>query len=75
MDKKDAALSVGVSQKPALQSSAETAARLGVSRWQLYMLAREKRIPGAVRVGRALKFDPEVIEAFIAAGGTSRIPC
>lgn len=46
------------------------AGRLGVPRWRVYEMVRAGQIP-AVRLGRAVKFDIDRIEAWIAAGGTA----
>lgn len=50
--------------------TAQTAAeRCGVPLSTLYDLAREGRIGGVVRFGRALRFDPDALESWIASGG------
>jgi len=35
----------------------------------VYTLARERRLPGIVRIGRHVRFDPTRIEEFIRNGG------
>lgn len=47
----------------------EVADMLNVPRAFVYTLAREGRLPGAVRLGQHVRFDPRAIEEFIAAGG------
>lgn len=57
--------------RSALLNAEEVASRLGVSPWRVYRLNAEGRLPGSVRIGpRSLRFDPRVLEEFIAAGGT-----
>jgi excisionase family DNA binding protein len=51
-----------------LLDAAETARMLGLRRQQLYGLVREGVIP-CVRLGRKLKFHPQVLEEFVANGG------
>ena len=55
----------------ALIGATEVARRLGISRGRVYLLARGGTIPPgvSVRVGRALRFDPTALDAWIAAGG------
>ena len=43
---------------------------LSVPRLRIYDLARTGQIP-SVRIGRTIRFDPERIKAWIAAGGTA----
>lgn len=45
---------------------------LGVSPGSAWRLARERRVPGLVVIGRSYRFDREAIEAWIAGGGTAR---
>jgi predicted DNA-binding transcriptional regulator AlpA len=42
---------------------------LGYSTWTIKNWARNGRLPGAVFIGRHIRFDPAVIEQFIASGG------
>lgn len=44
------------------------AARLGVKRFTVYDLVREGKLP-CVRIGRAIRFDEDVIEEWISKGG------
>ncbi len=48
------------------QSAAE---RCGVPLSTLYDMVREDRIGGVVRFGRAIRFDPDALETWIAEGG------
>ncbi len=50
----------------------DVARRLACDKYQVYQLAREKKIP-SVRIGRSIRFDLEAIELFIYQGGTSRL--
>ena len=43
---------------------------LGVSTFRIYEMARLGLLP-AVRMGRQLRFDPDALRAWIAAGGSS----
>jgi excisionase family DNA binding protein len=49
----------------------DLAARLDTSEWVAYDLIRRGKIPGVVRLGRAIRIDPVAVEEFIASGGTS----
>jgi excisionase family DNA binding protein len=51
-----------------LRSVEWVAARLGVSRWQVYELAKRGEIPH-VKLGRLVRFDEAALEAFIRGGG------
>jgi excisionase family DNA binding protein len=57
-----------MSAKP-LRDADWLAERLGVKRFTIYDLAREGRIP-VVRVGRTVRFDEDIVESWIRAGGT-----
>lgn len=46
----------------------EVAARLDLSEPRVYALARQGILP-SVRLGRQLRFSPEVLEEFIRSGG------
>ena len=52
-----------------LRSVDWVATRLGVSRWQVYEMAKRSALPH-VKLGRLVRFDEEAIEAFIREGGT-----
>ena len=52
-----------------LRSAEWVASRLGVSRWQVYELAKRGVLPH-VKLGRLVRFDEEAIETFIRSGGT-----
>lgn len=45
------------------------ARRLDLPEASVYAMARENRLPGVVRIGRHIRFDPEAIEEFIKNGG------
>jgi excisionase family DNA binding protein len=52
----------------------EVARRCGLSEGRVYRLVREGRFP-VVRIGPGtVRFDPEAVERFIAAGGTRSRP-
>jgi excisionase family DNA binding protein len=53
-----------------LVGAAAVADSLGVPRYRVYELTREKKIP-TVRIGRSVRYDPDRIAAWIDAGGTS----
>jgi excisionase family DNA binding protein len=42
---------------------------LGYSTATIKRWAREGKLPGAVFIGRHIRFDPNVVEAFVRAGG------
>ena len=46
----------------------QVAALLQVSRWRVYDLARQGVLP-SVRIGRAVRFDPDALAVFISRGG------
>ena len=50
----------------------EVAKILDVQTAFVYLLAREGRLPGVVRLGRHVRFDPVAIEDFIRRGGQAR---
>ena len=58
---------VSTSIKP-LWDACELAQRLGIHRTRLYALVRAGRIPH-VRIGRAIRFDPESIRMWEQTGG------
>ncbi len=51
-----------------LLTADEAATLLRVSRFRLYQLARDGILP-CVKLGRAVRFSPAALEAFIEAGG------
>lgn len=51
-----------------LWDARQLALRLGVHRNRLYLLVRTGRIPH-LRIGRAVRFDPDAIRAWERAGG------
>jgi excisionase family DNA binding protein len=59
----------GGAGRPRLITAKTVAEQLAVPVPTIYQLAREGRIPGVVRVGRLVRFDPERVEAWIEAGG------
>ncbi len=50
----------------------EAAAMLAITEWRAYELARRGQLPGVVRIGRYVRFDPGALEEFIQAGGNVR---
>lgn len=59
-----------VAEPKPLVTVAEVAVTLGVDRMRVYELARTHQIP-SVRLGRSIRFAPQRIEEWIAAGGTN----
>lgn len=55
-----------------LLTPAEAATLLAISKRRLYRLTEAGLIP-AVRLGRSLRFTPEVLEALIAGGGVGGV--
>lgn len=49
----------------------ELSKRLSISRARAYELVRNGTIP-AIRLGRQVRIDSELLEQWVAAGGTSR---
>ena len=45
--------------------------RCGIPLSTIYDMARENRIGGVVRFGRAIRFDSDKLEAWIQAGGAA----
>lgn len=41
----------------------------GVTAGRVYELVASGRLPGVVRLGRQIRFDPDKLDAFVAAGG------
>lgn len=58
-----------MTRKPLIDADA-VAERLGVRRFTVYDLARSGALP-CVRLGRSIRFDEDVIEEWIARGGTA----
>lgn len=52
-----------------LLSVEQAAERLGISVHHAYVMCREQRMPGVVRVGRAVKVDSQKLESWIDVGG------
>ena len=59
-------------QTPKLLNAQEVAERLSLPKARVYALAREGRIPGVLRLGSQIRFDPQALEAWIRNGGSSR---
>ena len=55
---------------PRLITAAELAASTGIPKSRVFELAREGELP-CIRLGRAMRFDPEAVRAWLDAGGTS----
>lgn len=51
-----------------LIAPSELARRLGISRSHLYRLAARSGLPSPLRLGGILRWDPRVIEEWLAAG-------
>lgn len=49
-----------------LRDASYVAERLGVSRQGVYDMARRGDLPGVVRIGERWRFDPEVLESWLA---------
>lgn len=52
-----------------LLTTQQVTEQTGIPVWKLYELARDGAIP-AVRLGKSLRFHPEALSSWIAAGGT-----
>jgi excisionase family DNA binding protein len=52
----------------------DVAIRLGYSTDTIKSWARQGKLPGAVFIGRHIRFDPQVIADFIARGGDAGVP-
>lgn len=48
----------------------ELAALLRIPLWTAWRLARERRIPGVIRVGKFVRFDRRSVTDWLAAGGS-----
>lgn len=55
---------------PRLLRAAEVAARLGITQFAVYRMAREGRIGGVVRMGRSIRWHAAELEDWLRAGGT-----
>lgn len=53
-----------------LKNAEQVAEQLQVSRFRIYEMARLGLIP-SVRLGRQIRFDPRIIDEWIARGGSS----
>ena len=42
-----------------------------ISTDRIYELVREGKIPGAIRIGRSVRFDAQRVSDWLAAGGTA----
>ena len=51
----------------------EAAMKLSLPKSTVYMLAKAGKIPGVVRLSTRVRFDDAVIDAWIAAGGSSNV--
>lgn len=58
---------------PRLLKARELSGMTGIPRHRIYELARSRAIPH-VRLGRAIRFDPNAVRDWIAAGGTRTDP-
>ena len=54
---------------PQLVTARDLSATTGIPLWRLYELTRSGGVPH-VRLGRAVRYDPEAVASWIAAGGT-----
>lgn len=52
-------------------TATEVASRLGISRAHVWKLLSLGRLPAPVRLGRAVRWDKRVIDAWLAAGAPS----
>jgi excisionase family DNA binding protein len=52
-----------------LMTAPEIADKFEVSTARVYELARTGLLPGVVRIGRQVRFNPEAIKSFIENGG------
>lgn len=60
--------------EPGLLTAEQVAARLAVSPDTVWRLARSGRLPRVDVTGRLYRFDPAVVEAYIAAGRRAPMP-
>ena len=58
---------------PRLVTARDVAEQTGLPLARVYELSRQGNFP-AIRFGRSYRFDPEVVSAFFAAGGTGSSP-
>ncbi len=59
-----------ITPKARLLKADEVAQRLDVPKSTIYELGRTGRIPGVVRLGRTMRFQPDALEAWLKAGGS-----
>ncbi len=57
-----------------LMTVSEAADFLRVAHYRIYQLARQGVVPGVVRLGRQVRFDPDRLEVFVSQGGANSIP-
>ena len=57
-----------LAQHPSALTADDVARVLNLHKLTVYKLARENRIPGAFRIGTALRFHPRKVAAFIEGG-------
>ena len=50
-------------------TTADLANYLNVSQWTIYSWIHQQKIPKVPGLGRMIRFDPEVIEAWLKSGG------
>lgn len=61
------------SKLPRLITANEVARQTGIPEWRVYERVRAGDLPH-VRIGRAVRFDPAAVRAWIENGGTSPGP-
>jgi excisionase family DNA binding protein len=54
---------------PATITVAETARRIGCSRWRLYHLIQQEKFPPAVHMGGAVAINVELLNEYLRTGG------
>ena len=57
------------SKKNPLLKAFHISERLDLPLSSIYELVRQNKIPGIVRIGKSIRFDPDIIETWIAQGG------
>ena len=58
---------------PRLITARDLDEQTGIPLARVFELARKGKLP-AIRFGRSYRFDPTVVSAFFAAGGTGSLP-
>lgn len=53
-----------------LLTATELSGATGIPKSRVFQLAREGKLP-CIRLGRAMRFDPEAVHHWLAAGGTA----